>query len=99
MQRRHWTLAPPIVLILLIGNRGFRSLVANSLTLRESVRELDAVQREQVRIQAEIDSLRNGHGLEAAARRQLGMQKPGEIEYRFPPPKPMKEIFPSTSLQ
>lgn len=72
----------------MIGNRGLRGLVTNALALRQSEHQLKAVQRERVRIQAEIDSLKSTRGLEAAARRQLGMQKPGEVEYRFPPPKP-----------
>ncbi|MFH1722994.1 MAG: septum formation initiator family protein [Elusimicrobiota bacterium] len=80
--------AAAAVAAVLLGNRGFRSLVSNSLRLRVLKADLAALEREERDIKDRIEAVRTDDlALERAARKELGFQRPGEVEYRFPPPK------------
>lgn len=88
--RAHWRrLASGFFLAaLFIGNQGFRSLVANWLELRHLRREISGLERDQARLDERLKRMKSADGsLERMARKDLGFIKPGEIEYRFPPPK------------
>ncbi len=75
------------VAALLLGNKGFRTVVKNTLLLRRLHRELAAETREEERLQKSIAAVEtDDRALEKAARKELGYVKPGEVEYRFPPP-------------
>ena len=71
----------------LFGNSGFRRLTANCLELRRLKREYSALVQEEASLHGQLDRAHSGFAVESAARRELGFVKPGEIEYRFPPPK------------
>lgn len=72
---------------LLLGNQGFRAWVANWTTLRRLEGELAGLKAEEERLQGRIEAVRSDDlVLERTVRKELGYLKPGEIEYRFPPP-------------
>ena len=76
----------------LVGNRGIRSVVMNFLQLRNVDAQIKALDREEKALRERIETLRSDDdALESAARKELGMRKLGEIEYRFPPPGPEDE--------
>ncbi|MBI5623899.1 MAG: septum formation initiator family protein [Elusimicrobia bacterium] len=88
---RHWArlLLSAFLFVVFFGNQGFRSLVRNWLELRHLRAEIAALEREQARLSGRLKSSKNSDAaLERMARRELGFVKPGEIEYRFPPPSP-----------
>ena len=75
------------VCLLLFGNRGFRRLVYQTLELRHLRRDFEALRKEEAELRSRGEAAsRSDRVLEAEARSQLGLIKPGEIEYRFPPP-------------
>ena len=81
-------LVSALVLAVLFGNQGFRSLARNWLELRHLRREIAALEAEQARLDRRLSDLKEGGlALEREARR-IGFVHPGEIEYRFPPPAP-----------
>lgn len=72
----------------LLGNQGFRKAVSNALLLRRIERTDAELLREEARLYKELVAARSDdYALEDAARGELGYLKPGEVEYRFPPPK------------
>ena len=78
--------------LLLFGNEGFRTLVSSKLRLRELNGRIEELGREEESLRERIRAVKeDDHALERAVRRELGYQKPGEIEYRFPPPAPEEE--------
>lgn len=59
-------------------------------SLRGLKAELAAAKREESQLQDRIAAAKgDDRALERAARAELGFQRPGEIEYRFP--KPVKD--------
>ncbi|MEE8425055.1 MAG: septum formation initiator family protein [Elusimicrobiota bacterium] len=71
----------------LLGNQGFRKAASNFLLLRRIERTDAELLREEARLYKELIAARSDdHALEDAARGELGYLKPGEVEYRFPPP-------------
>jgi cell division protein FtsB len=77
------------VAVLLLGNRGFRRLVSNWFLLRRLNAERRALDQEEDRLKKSIAAAQSDdRALEAKARKDLGYLKPGEVEYRFPPPDP-----------
>lgn len=86
---RHWKRAAGLLFVLAVtfGNQGFRSLVRNYRELHSLRKELESLEQEAKSLEARNKLLKNAEGtLERLARRELGFIKPGEIEYRFPPP-------------
>jgi cell division protein FtsB len=76
---------------LLLGNKGFRTLVSSALHLRRLESQVAEAEAEEARLKAAIEAVKNDDlALESAVRRELGYQRPGEVEYRFPPPAPEK---------
>jgi len=87
---RRWlpTLIALAAILVLLINRGFRRVVSNTLANRRLENRLTGLNREEADLTSQIDQLKkNDVVLENAARRELGYLKPGEVEYRFPPPK------------
>lgn len=73
--------------VLLLGNQGFRALVSNWMALRQLEGEIAGLKAEEERLQGRIEAVRSDDlVLERTVRKELGYLKPGEIEYRFPPP-------------
>ena len=88
--RQHWPrlLASGLLVGVLLGNQGFRSLARNWLELRRLRAEITELKREEARQAERMKFVKSGDAaLERLARRELGFIKKGEIEYRFPPPK------------
>lgn len=80
------TLAALGVGVLLFGNR-LRRLAGGALELRRARLELRTLEREERDLRARLERMdRSGPALEGAVRRELGYLRPGELEYRFPPP-------------
>jgi cell division protein FtsB len=87
---RRWlpTIVALAAILSLLINRGFRRLVSNTLAIRSLERRLTGLNKEEADLNSQIGQLKkNDVVLENAARRELGYLKPGEVEYRFPPPK------------
>ena len=84
--RRRWPwLAALAAAALLVGNQGFRSLVGGRLEYRDMEGELKALKAEEARLQRDLRLMqKDDAALERAARTELGLVKPGEVEYRFP---------------
>lgn len=75
------------VAALLLGNKGFRTVVKNTFLLRRLHRELAVETSEGERLRRSIAAVETDDlALEKAARKVLGYVKSGEVEYRFPPP-------------
>ncbi|HVE14084.1 MAG TPA: septum formation initiator family protein [Elusimicrobiota bacterium] len=73
---------------ILLGNRGFRRMISGTVQLRGLNREMARLKTEETSLQKQIAAAtQDERAIESAARRELGYLKPGEIEYRFPPPK------------
>ena len=90
--REHWPrlLVSGALVAVLLGNQGFRSLARNLFELRRLRSEIAELKREEGRQAERMKFVKSGDAaLERLARRELGFIKKGEIEYRFPPPKPV----------
>ena len=71
----------------LLGNRGFRSLVRNYLEYRNLKAEKARLEGQRLDLQKQLREVGEKPAIEQAARTGLGLIRPDEIEYRFPPPK------------
>jgi cell division protein FtsB len=72
----------------LFGNKGFRRLVSSTLLLRRLDAEKSALDLEEKRLKEFVAAAKSDDkALERIIRKELGYHKPGEIEYRFPPPR------------
>jgi len=90
--RRPWFWAAVAIAVVFFGNSGFRQLVSRGWELRKLRRELAQLKTEQAGLERRIQTAHSaGPELEQAARRELDYLKPGEIEYRFPPPSKEKK--------
>ena len=84
--KRHWL---PVVLaagfaVAALGNEGFRVLARNWLEVRTLESELSDLKIAEKDLKRRLHLIEtNDVYLEKAARRDLGMMRPGEIEYRF----------------
>ena len=76
-----------VAALILLGNRGVRSLASSWWSLRGLRADLVGAKREESQLQDRIAAAKgDDRALERAARTDLGFQRPGEIEYRFPKP-------------
>lgn len=87
--KKHWRmlLAAAALTCVLFGNQGFRQLLRNKLELRRAQGELAGLESAGKKLLEEMGLLKNDPAyLEKIARTELGLIKPGEIEYRFTKP-------------
>jgi len=88
--KRRWlpVAVAALVVLLLFGNSGFRRVVRQRLLLRSLRQEMTRLKQEETDLKKQVvlaDT--DERALEKAARKELDYRKPGEYEYRFPPPK------------
>jgi len=76
-----------LLAVFLLANRGFRGLVRNSLEYRRLKNQKIALDAEKVRLGNTLRTMKEPGRIEETARKELGLIRPNEIEYRFPPPK------------
>ncbi|MBI4051688.1 MAG: septum formation initiator family protein [Elusimicrobia bacterium] len=75
-----------VVLALFFGNKGFRSLVRNYMELKKVQKEWSSLKQEEADLQEKIQLASHQDSyIEKLARRELGLIKKGELEYRFKP--------------
>lgn len=74
------------VLAVLLGNSGFRSLVKNYREYRRLNAEKTRLEAQRRDLEKQLKELGDKPAKEQAARKELSMLRPGETEYRFPPP-------------
>lgn len=85
--RRPWVWIAMGALALAFGNSGFRRLVTRWWELRRLRGELRSLEADRARLEEGLSiAERAGPELERSARKDLGYLRPGEVEYRFPPP-------------
>lgn len=71
-------------LVYLAINPNARRLVRQEIGRRKMLEKIAALERENTRLAAEIKLLETDDAYySASVRRELGMLKPGEVEYRF----------------
>lgn len=86
VRRYRWVLVGLGVLAILVGNRGFWTMVRHRRELSRLERQLQELRQESKRLDREIAlAERDPAYIERVARRELGLIRPGEIEYRFLP--------------
>ncbi|HNW43092.1 MAG TPA: septum formation initiator family protein [Elusimicrobiales bacterium] len=72
---------------ILLGNRGFRNLIANYREYRVLTAKKLKLEGQRAQLAKQLKNIGENPAVEQAARRELGLIRPGETEYRFPPPK------------
>lgn len=70
----------------LLTSRGCRSLAKNYLEYRRLSIQRAELQREKVRLDRELKAIKDPANIDRTARKDLGMKRPDELEYRFEPP-------------
>ena len=71
----------------LLGNRGLRNLVASYREYRMLTARKAELETQRAELAKQLRDVGANPAVEQAARRELGLIRPGETEYRFPPPK------------
>lgn len=72
---------------LLLGNRGFRNLIKNYAEYRRLTSEKSGLELQRKDLEKQLRDVGEKPAIEEAARKELGLLRPDETEYRFPPPK------------
>jgi cell division protein FtsB len=72
---------------ILLGNRGFRSLMRNYTEYRKLRAEKVQLELQRGKLEDQLKATAEKAAIEKAARSGLNLIKPGETEYTFPPPK------------
>ncbi len=75
-----------LLAVFLLANRGFRGLVRNSLEYRRLKNQKTALDAEKIRLGNTLRTMKEPGRIEETARKELGLIRPDEIEYRFPAP-------------
>ncbi|HAH31114.1 MAG TPA: hypothetical protein DCL44_02245 [Elusimicrobia bacterium] len=70
-----------------LSSRGLRNLVKNYLEYRRLERRQIELKLERIKLEENLKTVKNSAYIEQAARKELGLARTGELEYRFPPPK------------
>jgi len=76
-----------LMALFLLSNRGFRTLIKNSLEYRRLKIRKVKFEAEKIRLETRLRTMKEPGQIEHMARKELGLIRPDEIEYRFPPPK------------
>jgi len=76
-----------LLAVFLLVNRGARSLIRNCLEYRRLEKQKLALELERDRLEKNLRAGKEPGRVEESARKELGMARAGEIEYRFAPPE------------
>ncbi len=80
-------LAILVLAAILLGNRGFRSLLRNYTEYRKLRAEKVQLELQHGELQKRLKATGEKAAVEKAARTGLNLIRPGETEYSFPPPE------------
>jgi cell division protein FtsB len=72
---------------ILLGNRGFRTLIKNYSEYRRLTAEKARLELQRKDLEKQLKDVGEKPAIEQAARKELGLIRPEETEYRFTPPK------------
>jgi len=75
------------LILALLFNRGFRKLIANYSEYSKLQAEKVQLERQRGDLEGQLKDIKEKPAVEHAARKELGLIRPEETEYRFPPPK------------
>ncbi|MCX5784078.1 MAG: septum formation initiator family protein [Elusimicrobia bacterium] len=76
-----------IIILAVLSSRGLRNLVKNYLEYRRLEHRQIELKLERIQLKENLKIVKDGAYIEQAARKELGLARTGELEYRFPPPK------------
>ncbi|HBA61124.1 MAG TPA: hypothetical protein DCZ92_09955 [Elusimicrobia bacterium] len=76
-----------VAALILLGNRGFRNLLNNYREYRTLMSRKAELETQRSDLAKRLKETNAQPAVEQAARSELGLIKPGETVYRFPPPK------------
>lgn len=76
-----------VIILAVLSSRGLRSLVKNYLEYRRLEHRQTELKLEHIKLEEKLKIVKNGAYIEQAARKELGLARFGELEYRFTPPK------------
>jgi len=76
-----------VIILVVLSSRGLRSLVKNYLEYRRLEHRQSELKLERIKLEKNLKNVKDGAYIEQAARKELGLARFGELEYRFTPPK------------
>ena len=76
-----------VIIVVVLSSRGLRSLVKNYLEYRRLEHRQSELKLERIKLVKNLKNAKNGAYIEQTARKELGLARVGELEYRFTPPK------------
>ena len=76
-----------VIVAAVLSSRGLRNLIKNYLEYRRLEHRQSELKLERVKLEKNLKNVKNGTYIEQAARKELGLARAGELEYRFTPPQ------------
>ena len=76
-----------VIILAVLSSRGLRSLVKNYLEYRRLENRQSELKLERIKLEKNLKNAKDAAYIEQAARKDLGLARVGELEYRFTPPK------------
>ncbi|HAF95517.1 MAG: hypothetical protein A2021_09105 [Elusimicrobia bacterium GWF2_52_66] len=76
-----------VIILIVLSSRGLRSLVKNYLEYRRLEHRQSELKLERIKLVKNLKNAKDGAYIEQTARKELGLARVGELEYRFTPPK------------
>ena len=76
-----------VIILAVLSSRGLRSLVKNYLEYRRLENRQSELKVERIELEKNLKNAKDAAYIEQAARKDLGLARVGELEYRFTPPK------------
>ena len=86
-KEKHKYIIIAVIILAVLSSRGLRSLVKNYLEYRRLEHRQSELKLERIKLEKNLKNVKDGAYIEQAARKELGLARVGELEYRFPPPK------------
>ena len=76
-----------VIITAVLSSRGLRSLVKNYLEYRRLEHRQSELKLERIKLEENLKNIKDRAYIEQAARKELGLARVGELEYRFTPPQ------------